>query len=279
MLDQAQSSSSSGYQAQPVKVCPRVEWKGRLASGVPAVSVVSLSFSGFLQMPVSDQDEIATTIKQQTYSGAPDNMSSEIEEMVRREWQNRGYFTVQANARVDVVSASTTEARIAVTVHVDEGPQYRLGKITFRNNDAVTNVEALRNLFPIKDGAVFSREAVAKGLENLRKTYTEFGYINSTSVPETRFNERNRTISLDIDIQEGKQFYVSSITVGGADAQVLDDLALKPGQIYNSRLIELFLKRDSPGVDADDPSVQRKVPDERRGTVALTLNLTGCPPE
>jgi outer membrane protein insertion porin family len=43
----------------------------------------------------------------------------------------------------------------------------------------------LRHLFPIKDGDIISREKIGKGLENLRKVYGQFGYINFTSVPDT----------------------------------------------------------------------------------------------
>ena len=54
---------------------------------------------------------------------------------------------------------------------IEEGDQFRLGKITFKNNKAITNTAALRSMFPLKDGDVFSRDKIAKGLENLRKAY------------------------------------------------------------------------------------------------------------
>ena len=64
---------------------------------------------------------------------------------------------------------------------IDEGDRYTLGGITFKNNKAVQNIRALRAIFPIKDGEVFSKEKIAKGLENLRKAYGQLGYINFTS--------------------------------------------------------------------------------------------------
>ena len=38
---------------------------------------------------------------------------------------------------------------------IEEGDQYTLGEITFKNNKAVSNTKALRSLFPIKDGDIF----------------------------------------------------------------------------------------------------------------------------
>ena len=78
---------------------------------------------------------------------------------------------------------------VDITMPIEEGDKYRLGKITFKNNKAITNTAALRSLFPLKDGDIFSREKIAKGLEDLRKAYGEYGYINYTGVPNTTFDD------------------------------------------------------------------------------------------
>lgn len=245
----------------------------------PEVTVADLIFEGDLRMPVSDQDEIASSVKQETYWGKPGTAASEVAERLRVAWQNHGYFKVQARADLQLLTSSPTSEQIAVTVHIDEGPQYHLEGIRFRNNRAISNVEALRNLFPIKDGDVFDRAAIAKGLENLRLAYGEFGYVNFTSVPETRFNEERQTISLDIDMDEGKQFYVSRISLLGLDDHLLEDSTLRPGNIYNQRLARLFIQEHIP------PSVADALPDsrihlhlnERAGTLAITFDLRDCP--
>ena len=124
---------------------------------------------------------------------------------------------------------------------IEEGERYRLGNITFKNNKAITNNAALRSLFPMKDGDIFSREKIAKGLENLRKAYGEAGYINFTSVPDTKFDDEKKTVNLEIDVDEGKQFYVRRIEFQGntttRDKVIRREMALEEGQIYNSRLL------------------------------------------
>ena len=128
---------------------------------------------------------------------------------------------------------------------------------------------------------VFNRENVAKGLENLRKAYGEFGYINFTSVPDTRFDDEKKLIFLDVDVDEGKQFYISSIDVVGENEHQLEDvskdLLIKPGDVYNRRLAELFLaKRGFFSNAARDSGIQWQL-DEWKGTVALTFDLRHCP--
>ena len=90
---------------------------------------------------------------------------------------------------------------------VEEGDQYRLKEITFTGNKAVSDTRALRAQFKIKDGDIFDTEAIRKGLENLRKAYAALGYINFTPVPNTDPDDEKKTITLKIDLDEGKQFY------------------------------------------------------------------------
>ncbi len=105
-----------------------------------------------------------------------------------------------------ILTSRPLESRIAVSLQVHEGQQYRLGGITFKNNRAIRSEQVLRSLFAIKDGDVFNVAQVSEGLEKLNAAYRQFGYINFTSVPDTRFNEEDQTISLDVDLDEGKQF-------------------------------------------------------------------------
>lgn len=270
---------SLSLNTEKARLCTPVSWKDDHASSGPEISIAAMGFSGFLQMPVSDQDQIEAAITQRTYSGSLDEVKEETQERLRREWQKRGYFKVEVSILASVLTMNPASERIALTAHVEEGSRYRLREITFKNNKAITNAKALRNLFQINDGDIFNREAIAKGLENLRKTYRQVGYINFVSVPDATINDDDHTISLDVVTDEGKQFYIRSIDIVGADPQVLTDLALTPGQIYNVRLVELFLRKYLPGADVDDPNIQHRLLDERNGTVALTFDFRSCPAE
>jgi len=215
---------------------------------------------------------------------------SEDTERVRVEYQNRGYFKV-------LVQDPKTKIRdtgqnfhlplfrgqgkaVDITMPIEEGEQYTLGSITFKNNKAVSNVKALRGLFPIKDGEIFNREKVSKGLENLRKAYGELGYINFTSVPDTTFDDEKRIITLVIDVDEGKPYYVRRIEFQGntttRDKVIRRELALEEGQVYNSRLWELSLLRlNQLGFFENlkpEEATDRKLNDQD-GTVDLTLKV------
>jgi outer membrane protein insertion porin family len=246
----------------------------------PEVSITGVTFSGFIELPIVDQDQIASSIKQQSYDTI-DGVIEEGSERVRAGWQNHGYFNVLVTDEGSTVTSTPDSERVVLSVHVDEGLQYKLGGITFRNNRAISNMNALRALFPIKDKDIFSREKVAEGLENVRKAYGEFGYINYTGVPETSFDDERKLAFLEIDMDEGKQFYLSRVGILGLDApsqrKVLKDLRV--GQIYNQRLFQLSLEKNASLLRFlhDDPWHVAKQIDERMGTVEIVLDARPCP--
>lgn len=170
--------------------------------------------------------------------------------------------------------------RIDIVLPIEEGGRYRLGTITFTGNKHITNIRALRSTFPIKDGDWFNATEIGKGLDNLKKAYGSLGYINFGAIPHIIYNDQKHTVSLNIDIDEGKQFYVSRIEFQGntitRDRVIRRELLLQEGQVYNSQLWELSLQRlnqlqyfEPLKVDQDSEAHQ----DPDNGTVELLLKV------
>lgn len=179
-------------------------------------------------------------------------------ERVRFAYQDKGYFKaivedpktkirdINGIAWYMPIKAQHGKA-VDITMPVEEGERYRLKEITFSGAKAINNMAALRRLFRIKDGDWFNRSQVSKGLEELRKAYGSLGYINETNVPNTEIDEEHKTVTLKIDVDEGKQFFVRRIEFSGntttRDKVIRREIALEEGQIYNSRLWEVSLLR------------------------------------
>ncbi|MBV9574313.1 MAG: outer membrane protein assembly factor BamA [Acidobacteriales bacterium] len=215
-------------------------------------------------------------------------------ERVRAEYQNRGYFKVvvqdpkteihdtgHKGFHLPLLQGGPGKA-VDITMPIDEGLQYRLGGITFKNNKAIPNSKGLRLMFPIKDGDIFDRSKIAKGLENLRKAYGQGGYINFTSIPNTSFDEAKKLVFLDIDVDEGIRFSVRRIEFSGntttRDKVIRREIVLEEGQPYNQQLWEFSLQRLNQlgyfeRLKPDDPNVTDIRKDEKAGTVDLTLKV------
>jgi outer membrane protein insertion porin family len=211
-------------------------------------------------------------------------------ERVRLAYRDRGYY----NAAVEEPKTQIRDEgglnwftfrprhgkRIDILLPIEEGQRYRLGTVTFTGYKAVTNVRALRASFPVKDGEWFNASLIQKGLDNLKKAYGQLGYINFGAIPRSTFDDQKHTVSLNIDIDEGKQFYVSRIEFQGntitRDRVIRRELLLDEGQVYNSQLWELSLLRlnqleyfNPLRVDQDSEAHQ----DADAGTVDLLLKV------
>ncbi len=211
-------------------------------------------------------------------------------ERVRQAYRDKGYY----NAAIEEPKTQIRDEgglnwftfrprkgkRIDILMPIEEGARYRLGTITFTGNKAVTNVNALRATFAVKDGDWFNATMIGKGLENLKKAYGQLGYINFGAIPKPIFDDKKKTVSLQIDIDEGKPFYVSRIEFQGntitRDRVIRRELLLEEGQVYNSQLWEYSLMRlnqleyfEPLKVDQDSEAHQNP----EAGTVDLLLKV------
>lgn len=274
-------AAQSGPDAiQDGTACPLSNTEDQVPTG-PEISITEVGFAGSLQISPSDQGEIAHSISENSHGSSFDGLVEDALEKARAGWQDRGYFRVQLTGDARMLTSSSTNQHLALNVQVlDEGARYNLAHIGFRNNTAI-NSAALRGLFRIKDGEIFSREKIATGLEHLRKAYWQVGYINFTAIPETTFDNEANVISLLIDVDEGMPFVLTRVDVLGLDEATREDI-LKDApvkQIYNQRLFELFLEKHAPTLKIahDDPRrIARKL-DEKLGTVEVFLDARSCP--
>ena len=211
-------------------------------------------------------------------------------ERVRGAYRDRGYFKALTSEPTTHVRNEgginpftlrpSTGKRIDILMPVEEGERYRLGGINFTGNKAVTNTKVLRAQFAQKDGEYFNATMFGKGLEQLRKAYGQLGYINFVGTPVPRVDEAKKLVYLDIDIDEGKPFYVSRIEFVGntitRDKVIRRELLLDEGQVYNSQLWDLSILRLNQlnyfePLKAEQDSESRQNADE--GTVDLLLKL------
>src|SRR5215813_6743970 len=143
-------------------------------------------------------------------------------ERVRDALQQHGYFKaivddpktqlrdVSNKFRLPLIQKGNGKV-MDITIPIDEGDRFKLKAITFTNNKAILNTKLLRGLFPIKDGETFNKRLIGKGLDNLRKAYGELGYIDFSPVPTTDIDDEKKLITLNVEVEEGKAYYVRRI--------------------------------------------------------------------
>jgi outer membrane protein insertion porin family len=192
-------------------------------------------------------------------------LDEDLEVGVRGLYQDNGYFTVLVNDPVlETVDVNKSGLPIPlpiighshgkatnITIPIDEGDRYHMGKILVRSIDPdkplFFNPEFLQTVFPIKPGELFSTEKVRKALEDYRKLYGDWGYIDFTTEPQTEVDKEHKLINLTLALDEQKQFHVGRIEFIGntttRDKVIRREILLDEGDVYSNRLWEVSILR------------------------------------
>lgn len=217
-------------------------------------------------------------------------------ERLRNEYQKRGFFKASVT-RHEIETRDATgrkllplpfifkrKAKIAdIKLYMDEDRQYRLGKLSFTDVELFRTPETiLAPVFQMKEGDVFDVEKLRKGLDNLKKLYGEFGYIDFVAEPTFEFRDDidPPLLDLNLTVDEQKQFFVRRIDFAGntttRDKVIRRELLVDEGDMFNTRLWDVSVLRINqlgyfePLKEDESTDIRR---DTRRGLVDLTMNI------
>ena len=258
-------------------------YKCNFGSSSPRVVVKSVVFRTSVLLPPASQRSIQKQLS--TLSHAihkadwQDTLRSDAEQVVREEYLNRGYLRALVDAELLTIADQGNAGTVKLIFSIQPGKQYRMGIISWRGNSAIPT-DQLAATIPIRAGEIFQRQKIAAGLESLRELYQSRGYVNFTSVPTPIVDEQRRTVSFDIDIDEGRQFFFGDLDLNGiepAHAQILLSAWSKlNGKPCDPKAADEFFKRYFRPLRADikpKDYVQFRV-NERTATVDYSVSLT-----
>ena len=169
---------------------------------------------------------------------------------------------------------------------LEEGPRYSRGKLSFTDVELFQVPDrVLGPVFAMQEGAIFDVEKLRKGMENLKKLYGEFGYIDFVAEPSFEFREDQDPplIDLNLAVDEGKQFFVRRIEFEGnnttRDKVIRRELLLDEGDMFNTRVWDVsMLRLNQLGyfdpIKTEGPETDTVVTrNTREGLVDLTLKV------
>jgi len=158
-------------------------------------------------------------------------------------YQDHGFIDMQIK---DIKFEYPKKERLAITIVVFEGIEYRVGKIQFQGNTLFTTPQ-IRSRLRMKEGDVFSPSGLRDNIEAVEDLYGERGYINTRVTPERLANVESGRMDLLFIVAEGPQSFIEKITVQGnsktEDKVIRRELAVAPGEVYDSVLVDASKKR------------------------------------
>ena len=206
-------------------------------------------------------------------------------------YQEHGYFTAHVTDstvtmrrtggegyHIPLIHPNKIGTVADVTLSLEQGRLYHLNNITFTGVKFFRTPEALMTpLFGMAKGDIFSTAKLRKGLENMRKLYGDFGYIDFVAEPSFDPQPDTGLIDMSLDVDEGKQFFVRRIDFSGntttRDKVIRRQLLIDEGQIFNNRLWELSILRLNQ-LGYFEPLKAEDAADIKRDTKTDTVDIT-----
>jgi outer membrane protein insertion porin family len=165
-------------------------------------------------------------------------------DLLRSFYQAHGY----ADARV-TASASYEAAKkgVVLTYSIDEGPQYRFGKVDIESSLKAVDGSALRHSMRTQSGDTYDADAVTKTVDDLTmqlaKAGQPFASVFARTDREPPLGGKGQgVVNLTYTIDEGKRLYVERIEIHG-NTKTRDDVIRREfdfgeGDAYNRALAD-----------------------------------------
>jgi outer membrane protein insertion porin family len=212
-------------------------------------------------------------------------------ERIRQMYMEHGYFMAKVTDhdvkirdvggdgfKFPLIYPNKPGKRADIEVTVEEGRLYHLRNISFSGIKLFRTPETLmRPLFGMQSGDVFSTAKLKKGLENMRKLYGEFGYIDMVAEPNFDPVPNTDKIDLALSVDEGKQFFVRRIDFSGntttRDKVIRREMLIDEGDMFNSRLWEMSILRLNQ-LGYFEVIKENEAADIKRDTKTNTVDIT-----
>lgn len=174
---------------------------------------------------------------------------------------------------------------ITLNINVEEGQQYKFGKISFVGNSVYTD-QYLHSILRIKEGSTYNGVELKKRIADdskpdaidITNLYQNNGYLFSTINP-VEVSADGNVIDMEIRISEGKPAYFNNVSVTGNDKTndrvIYRELRTKPGKLYSkSDVIRTIRELGQLGFfDAQELTPDIQNPNPNDGTVDINYNV------
>jgi outer membrane protein insertion porin family len=159
-------------------------------------------------------------------------------------YYDRGYINAKINR--PQVTLSSDRRYIYIAIHIDEGPQYRIGSLDFKGDLIGSKSDYFKRLV-VKSGEVFSRTRLSQDILKLNDYYRDRGYAYVNVSPLTAIDSEKRIVDLVFDIQRGSPVYFERINIRGnaktRDKVIRRELKIIEGELYSQTQLDLSKRR------------------------------------
>src|SRR3990167_5537583 len=212
----------------------------------PKSGVLRVNFLGNKEFSDNDLRDVVVTEQTSWFkffsSNAnydPDRLEYDKEQL-RKHYRNRGFYDFRVISAI--AELAPDKNGFAITYTLEEGVEYRFGKITVETELQKLDKNVLQQLVPIRSGETYQDERIEQATDTLTFAAGAAGFAAVDVRPRYTPNKANNTVDVVFQVREGPRVYVERIDVTGntrtLDYVIRRELNLVEGDAYNRALVD-----------------------------------------
>lgn len=159
----------------------------------------------------------------------PEEINQDVERL-NAHYQINGYI----EARVGEPRIEYKDDVIYVTVKVEEGPQFKVGKVTVKGDLLAAEQELLTQTGIVKE-TFCNRKVLHEDQIALTDYYSDHGYANAEIFPRFEKDRDENKVDITFDINKGRQVYFEKIIISG-NTRTRDKVIRRELNVYEREL-------------------------------------------
>ncbi len=213
--------------------------------------VTQIVYEGAEEFEAKDLEEV-TTLK--AFNVLSLEKINKAQEAILKKYEEKGFYLARAEYRLETLPERPNEVKLIFDIQ--ENPKVWIRKIFFQGNTVFPSDTLKRIMLTAEGhamswasgGGTFREAAFERDLQALAFFYGNEGYIEATfGKPRVTLSQDRRYIDIIIDVNEGRQHFLDSVSFDGDDLFTEEELRksfdMNDGDVFStSRLQESILK-------------------------------------
>lgn len=261
----------------------------------PKSGVLRVNFLGNRAFSDNDLRDVVVTEQTHWYKFFSNNANYDPDrleydkEQLRKYYRNRGFYDFRVASAV--AELSPDKNGFVVTYTLDEGPEYKFGKISVETELQKLDKTILEALVPFRSGQLYEDEKIEQATDALTFAAGAAGFAFVDVRPRYVANRAKGVVDVVFQVREGPRVYVDRIDVIG-NTQTLDyvirrEMNVAEGDAYNRVLVDRsknqirglgFFKNveitEIPGSAPDRTGLQVKVEEQPTGELSFSAGYS-----
>lgn len=192
-----------------------------------------------------------------------ENLITTTKNYIQKKNRKAGFLNTKVNINTIPVVDSLDNARVNMVLTVDRGEKVKIDKINFEGNTVLSDKKLKKSMKNTKQKKIYRILKRSKyidadfkeDLNSIVNKYKENGYRDARIISDTLVVNDAKTVSLNIEIEEGEKYTFGDITFIGntvySDEFLRRKLRIENGDTYNGVLLEERIA-DNSRPDGDD---------------------------